>query len=869
MYAQARMQFFKKTLDRFLKKQPSITPKTPLVRLKEPAFLPSQPKETLHNSKPIWTSNQKALNSAPPVMIIWFEPTVNVRDDYRQIFGKLKEEYQNVQIFTDLDEYVNTFTEIASNSKVYLLMPGMWTAKLLHHLKHMPALRSAVQHIFVYSSSPEQYKSLMEKYSMIRTIYRSIDDVWNEIHQYINQRCEVLRLYDQRNVRELSGDDAIGEFIWFMAFKDALFQLSHDEKGKDELIDVCQRFYANNPSQLMLISEFKFTYRSEDAPKWFSRDAFLYRLVNRALRTQDVEQLYVFRYFIRDLSSYLSNEFREIVKSKEKFYLYRGAALSESDFQSLDSGKLLAPNGFFSTSRDIEVAKCFISSDRSDLVPVLYKIECDMASYTYGDIQTLVPFADISGSSCIKDEREVLFDLGATFEIENIEPRTDENDYIIIHMIPSCEGGHLLRDYREQCQKETENSSAALTFGALLIKTGKYMAAQHYFEQLFNDSNNENSSDVHHCLGWTHMRRGDYGQAIIHFEQAHDVIPQSDSVARARILNSIGKVLVEKGLIKESLSYYKRALGLRKNCPDAKHEEVADSYANVGRLYNLAGSYKLARKYYQKSLETDTYLTNSFEPLNHKPTADDDDSMKCSRSSDGSLHELHHSSYCNSISQSLYELGAVQCKLGRITSGLNNMKRSLHIDKYSSPPSTPAPLRSLHLDGNVAPLSDPDTKEVTYRQCRLKNTRRRQSKTPADEAKDLEKLGSAYAAKEEFDKALECYLSALKLREKQGPMSKPSLDTAHTLNHIGNIHHCSHRLEEALSYYRKALAIYEKFPKEATQDRQRTINKINKTNKIIGKMKSKTDVCTSVEKSMLYRKLTASAPLARRRNNIT
>jgi tetratricopeptide (TPR) repeat protein len=530
--------------------------------------------------------------------------------------------------------------------------------------------------------------------------------------------------------------------------------------------------------------------------------------------------------------------------------------------RSLDRGKLLAPNGFFSTSRDIDVAKCFIGSGRSDTVRVLYKIECDMASYSHDEINELVAFADISGDSYIADEKEVLFDLGATFEIENIEPHTNENDYIVIHLIPSCEGGHLLRDYREQCQNKIDNSSAALNFGALLLKTGKYMAAQHYFEQLLNNSNDENISDIYHYLGWTHMGRGDYGQATINFDRAYDVIPKNDSNSRARILNSIGKALLEKGFIKESLSYYQRALDLRKTSPDSKPEDIADSYANVARLYNLDGNRKLALKHYKKSVKTNTSSVNSFEASNYAETTQETGSMVCSRCSSDSFSELHHSSNYDSVSNSFYELGSIQWEMGRSASGLYNMKHSLSIDKYSSTQSTPGFFRSFHSYGNVSPLNHPNTKAIAYRHRCLEHTKRRQSKTEADVAKASEKLGSAYAADENFRKALDCYLSALQHREKQGRRSKYSLDVARTLNYIGDMHHSLHQLEEALGFYRKALAIYKKFPSEANRDRLRTINKINK---ITSKMSSKIDVSSTTEISQ-NRMLSSSAPFPRKKN---
>jgi len=198
--------------------------------------------------------------------------------------------------------------------------------------------------------------------------------------------------------------------------------------------------------------------------------------------------------------------------------------------------------------------------------------------------------------------------------------------------------------------------------------------------------------------------------------------------------------------------------------------------------------------------------------------------------------------------------------MGRSASGLYNMKQSLNIDKYSSIQRMSGPLRSFHSYGNVSPLNHPNTKTIAYRLRCLEHTKRRHSKTEADVAKALEKLGSAYAADENFRKALDCYSAALQHREKQGRRSKYSLDVARTLNYIGDMHHSLHQLEEALGFYRRALAIYKKFPSEANRDRLRTIDKINK---ITSKMSSKIDASSTPEISQ-NRMLSSSAPLPRR-----
>jgi hypothetical protein len=50
-----------------------------------------------------------------------------------------------------------------------------------------------------------------------------------------------------------------------------------------------------------MIDEFEMDYSSENALWWYSRDSFLYGMLNKALRTQDIDTLFLFRFFIRDI----------------------------------------------------------------------------------------------------------------------------------------------------------------------------------------------------------------------------------------------------------------------------------------------------------------------------------------------------------------------------------------------------------------------------------------------------------------------------------------------------------------------------------------------------------------------------------------
>jgi hypothetical protein len=64
------------------------------------------------------------------------------------------------------------------------------------------------------------------------------------------------------------------------------------------MVELMRASYIESPFQLALIDEFERDYSEEKAVTWYTRDTPLYRMVNKAIRAQDVTILYKMRTFI-------------------------------------------------------------------------------------------------------------------------------------------------------------------------------------------------------------------------------------------------------------------------------------------------------------------------------------------------------------------------------------------------------------------------------------------------------------------------------------------------------------------------------------------------------------------------------------------
>lgn len=124
----------------------------------------------------------------------------------------------------------------------------------------------------------------------------------------------------------------------FHLFQDIIQELPHGDKAKEEMLTVCRQYYQKNSNILQSIDEFEQTYQNNDCIGWYTRDTFVYKLLNKALRTEDIEQLYKFRFYIVDLSNQLAwkdEKWEECGKWKkhdeEKITLYRGALINKNE----------------------------------------------------------------------------------------------------------------------------------------------------------------------------------------------------------------------------------------------------------------------------------------------------------------------------------------------------------------------------------------------------------------------------------------------------------------------------------------------------------------------------------------------------------
>jgi hypothetical protein len=163
--------------------------------------------------------------------------------------------------------------------------------------------------------------------------------------------CNATAAIDGQSTTELNG-----QFLHSQLLIDCLIRMKSTSTDKNELVSFCKVQYKRNKNELKNIQEFERDYSANSALRWYTRPSFLYQVLNKALRTQNIDLLFLFRFFIRDLEQQL-----EQYQCSIHIRIYRGQFMSHDELKSLQSaiGEFISINSFFSTTIDRDVALFF------------------------------------------------------------------------------------------------------------------------------------------------------------------------------------------------------------------------------------------------------------------------------------------------------------------------------------------------------------------------------------------------------------------------------------------------------------------------------------------------------------------------------
>ena len=535
------------------------------------------------------------------ITLIWFDPNITECEDIRKTQEKLRKINDYVIFYTDLHLCVS-YIQSSEKEKIFLVTSGEHAS---HILPQTAKLRQ-IDSIFMFCTEVERYKQLADEYPKKIAIYNTVSELCESIQEQtalVDNQLQTLSSFDQyqQSTKDLTKQSE--EFLWFQLFKYIVLRLPRNEQAKHDMIDTCRRYYTGNTTILKSVDQFERDYRSENAVLWYTKDSFVYRLVNKALRTEDMDQLYKFRFFISDLSEILAREHEKLLSSmEEKIVVYRGAKLDKEEFDKLkqNQGKLISTNGYLSTSRNRALAVLFAEkSNQHNVVSVLFEIHCDIQ-----ELSRSVIFADIAHMSQINSEEELLFDLDATFRVESIE---NDEDIQLIKMTATKEAATIIGCRIEKIKQEIREKSVTIVFGELMRNLGEYEKSQEYFEQLLREPNGDDLAWIQYNIGAAvHFIAGDCAAAREYYDRAYEIMINTSPQRLkdlAAILSNTGNICYHHAELSAALEYYQRTLQIQEKLYPFGHVDIANNLQNISFILSRQREYQKALKYRQQALQ--------------------------------------------------------------------------------------------------------------------------------------------------------------------------------------------------------------------------------------------------------------------------
>ncbi len=425
-------------------------------------------------------------------------------------------------------------------------------------------------------------------------------DQKKQTHNEMNQSLAFSIFNANAAIHEQSTTGLNGQFLHSQLLIDCLIRMKPTTIDKNELISLCKVQYKRNKIELKNIHEFEQDYSADSALKWYTRPSFLYQVLNKALRIQNIDWLFLFRFFIRDLGRQLEQH-RCLLPVR----IYRGQFMSNDELKSLRDavGQFISINSFFSTTIDRDVALFFLGDSEAPngFQRVLFEIDADPR------LDGIKPFANISSISYCPGEEEVLMMIGSIFRL--IDIHYEDNQIWTVQMRLCSDNDHDLKLISDQMRKEifgAEETSLG-QFGNVLRCMGKFDDAEKYYLRLLKELPHDHQ-DIASCywgLGIVAFNKGQYDQSLKWHQKALTIFQrtlQSNHRHLADSLNCIGSAYEGKGKFRQALKSYKEALAIYQQTLGEDHHDVATCFGNMGNIYQEEKKYSKALECHRKVL---------------------------------------------------------------------------------------------------------------------------------------------------------------------------------------------------------------------------------------------------------------------------
>lgn len=533
----------------------------------------------------------------------------------------------NLQIYDNWDECIDFITDATENSRqIDLIISLSSLSEINESLQNLIQELSNIDSVYILCRTVSSSTNFRANNPKIHGIYKDYQSLINELLNVMNVHRSSYRRFASDNfavatmaplltsaITTASSDtsdinhqkDEKKQEVECMYSQLARDILMSAESNKTEMLDFCRQQYADDKTQLRFIQEFEEHYQPQKAIFWYTRDTFLYRLLNKALRENDIDTLYSLRYFIKDLHCQIEDfHAKQMVTNTRIITLYRGQLIKTDEFEQKVKHNLngfLSVTSFLSTTMFKELAIIFAGNGTEiDTQSVLFQIDIDQSvqNFPYANISTESDFGDVEG--------EILFTMGSVFRILSI--KSIGKNMWSIHLKLTGEEDEELKNLTKYMRGGLDQFTPEIHLARLLFEMAEYHKAIKYLQKVMQDSQvmndpiicfyvNNELGDIYERIGERNISEEYYWKALKvnleHLPENHLALMTADSI----------RALLHKrtGDLEQTLVYYNKMLEssfkYREGC------EADSDYRNIAMIYAEQERYSEAMEMCYKALD--------------------------------------------------------------------------------------------------------------------------------------------------------------------------------------------------------------------------------------------------------------------------
>ena len=357
--------------------------------------------------------------------------TSNNLDEYVLVIIGIEKDrrlFENISWIIN-DSYIKWFNDIVTslhfiesvcNKGIFVIISGSLGRD--HAQKF--TIQERILGLYVYCMEEGEHRMWTQGFNKIRCTVSNATELLRQLHRDVKELSGRWPL-DEQSFQKATTSTSEWHHLFLLVI---CYRPEHTNESYQEMFNECRAYYWNNHRRIEQINQFQHTYKSDRAAYEYTRDSFVYRIINHALRTKNIGIVRKFSPFIRDLYAQLLECHRKYYKLNTEYIraVYRGQHLSVNQLDYLRSVSksnkpFITMTTFSSASLDPDIALNFTLPE-DGRIPCLFEITIPDS---YNRNQKDAPeyeqaFANIASLSDMPREQEVLFSLVTRFSVEHV-----------------------------------------------------------------------------------------------------------------------------------------------------------------------------------------------------------------------------------------------------------------------------------------------------------------------------------------------------------------------------------------------------------------------------------------------------------------